>query len=155
MNQVYIFALIRCPGYLFLSLLLITFFVSSYHILTIFWWTSACCRPPLSLPWVSPLPRPLLSLARFQPPLSFQKYKKKFLFAFFTFLYHFKNFNISGLWIDTVGTQAPIQLLALPVYPPVTRPYLYYNLIYLFHSCYFSISYKLNINNACTAIYRK
>jgi hypothetical protein len=54
--------------------------------------------------------------------------------------------------IDTVGTQAPIQLLALPVYPPVTRPRLYFNLIYTLHLCPSSISYKLHINNDCAAI---
>ncbi len=116
-----------------------------------------CLLPPAPL---SPLgfhlsPDPFSPSHGFNPPPSPFKNIKKILFAFLTFFYYFKNFNLSCLWIDTVGTQAPIQLLALPVYPPVTRPFLYYNLIYLFHSCYFSISYKLNINNACTAIYRK
>ncbi len=32
-----------------------------------------------------------------------------------------KHLKLNGLWIDTVGTPASVQLLALPVHPPVTR----------------------------------
>ncbi len=50
------------------------------------------------------------------------------------------------------GTQAPIQLLALPVYPPVNAGLKMGNLTYILKLYFFIMFSNLYVNNDCTAI---
>ncbi len=96
-----------------------------------------------SPPWVPfPLPphTPPVFFARFLPPLPFYTNFKQIFYGL-------------QKQSNTVGTQAFIQLLALHVYPPVTRlkmHYSYHNVLFMSSS---TLNFKkLHINNDCTAI---
>ncbi len=87
------------------------------------------------------------------PPSPPPIYKLK---IFFSTVNNFKTLN--GLWIDTVGTQAPKQLLALPVYHRLILymyAYILCFLLYIFSykQCLYSLKPEINYYVLCLMSY--